>query len=393
MHYPIYYWLLLVAFFVELTRSSASQSTPPSSKEVLAEVETGLMSLFGFKKRPSNVDRSKVIIPPALLELYQKHMSGHRDTVAIAKPGLNTRNANTVRSFTHIESADDAKFPGHHKFRYKFDIKSIPKNEKLKAAEIVVHRDIIDRTPESDEIYQRIIVTDIIRPGIRGKSDPITRIIDSKLVDVTQNSSISLDVFPVIQRWKDFPKSNYGLVISVYRVGGIKEKSKKKLLKHVRLRRDVGESDENWSIKEPVLFTYTDDGKYGDVTGEEILEKRVKRAARKGKRRKEQEPCKRYPMFVDFKEVGWESWIVAPPGYDAYYCHGECNYPLAEHMNTTNHAIIQTIVNSVNPSSVPKACCVPTALNSISMLYLDDDDKKVVLKNYKEMTVVGCGCR
>lgn len=91
-------------------------------------------------------------------------------------------------------------------------------------------------------------------------------------------------------------------------------------------------------------------------------------------------------------QVGWSDWIVAPAGYDAYYCGGECNFPLAEHLNTTNHAIIQTLVHSTNPSAVPKPCCVPTQLQAISMLYVDDENK-VVLKNYREMTVVGCGCR
>ena len=45
-------------------------------------------------------------------------------------------------------------------------------------------------------------------------------------------------------------------------------------------------------------------------------------------------------------------WIVAPPGYDAFQCRGECIFPLADHLNATNHAIVQTMVNSMNPSAV-----------------------------------------
>jgi len=85
-------------------------------------------------------------------------------------------------------------------------------------------------------------------------------------------------------------------------------------------------------------------------------------------------------------------WIVAPDGYNAYYCQGDCNFPLAHHLNSTNHAIVQTLVNSVDPTAVPKACCVPTELSAISMLYLDEWDK-VVLKNYQDMVVEACGCR
>ena len=91
-------------------------------------------------------------------------------------------------------------------------------------------------------------------------------------------------------------------------------------------------------------------------------------------------------------QVGWNDWIVAPPHYDAHYCHGECPFPLADNLNATNHAIVQTLVNSVNPSAVPRACCVPTELSPISMLYLDEYEK-VVLKNYENMVVEGCGCR
>ena len=101
--------------------------------------------------------------------------------------------------------------------------------------------------------------------------------------------------------------------------------------------------------------------------------------------------CRRHPLYVDFKDVGWNKWIVAPSGYDAFFCLGECRFPLADHMNSSSHAMVQTLVNSVN-GAVPKACCVPTALSPIAMLYLDQHDR-VVLKNYQDMVVEGCGCR
>jgi len=116
---------------------------------------------------------------------------------------------------------------------------------------------------------------------------------------------------------------------------------------------------------------------------------RNKSRSRKHRRRLD---CVRHTMYVDFMEVGWHDWIVAPPGYAANFCSGECNFPLSEHMNGTNHAIVQTLVNSVNPSAVPRACCIPTELSPISMLYLDEYEK-VILKNYEDMVVESCGCR
>ena len=204
--------------------------------------------------------------------------------------------------------------------------------------------------------------------------------------------------------------------------------------RHVRLRRGVGEGGEGrWRAERPLLVTYTDDGRSSVASSpspspspsrsrraarssaDRKRERRERRRKgregkprrggnrgrnRKKKRKKKQRKtkkgdknmCRRHPLYVDFKDVGWKDWIVAPDGYNAYYCQGDCNFPLAHHLNSTNHAIVQTLVNSVDPTAVPKACCVPTDLSAISMLYLDEWGK-VVLKNYQDMVVEACGCR
>lgn len=102
--------------------------------------------------------------------------------------------------------------------------------------------------------------------------------------------------------------------------------------------------------------------------------------------------CQRYPLYVDFRDVGFNDWIQAPQGYDAFYCHGECTFPLANHMNATNHAVMQTLMSSVNPVVVPRPCCVPTKLRAQTLLYVDDEGKLVV-KTYPDMAVDECGCR
>ena len=58
------------------------------------------------------------------------------------------------------------------------------------------------------------------------------------------------------------------------------------------------------------------------------------------------------PSRVSFQDLGWEEWIIAPDDYQAFYCHGECSFPLNTHMNATNHAIVQTLVHLMNPSTV-----------------------------------------
>lgn len=41
-----------------------------------------------------------------------------------------------------------------------------------------------------------------------------------------------------------------------------------------------------------------------------------------------------------------QDWVLAPTGYSAYYCDGECFYPLGACMNATNHALIQQVVST-----------------------------------------------
>ncbi|XP_054643819.1 protein DVR-1 [Dunckerocampus dactyliophorus] len=102
--------------------------------------------------------------------------------------------------------------------------------------------------------------------------------------------------------------------------------------------------------------------------------------------------CKARRLYIDFKDVGWQDWIIAPQGYLANYCHGECPFPLSESLNGTNHAILQTLVHSLDPHGTPQPCCVPIRFSPVSMLYYDNNDN-VVLRHYQDMVVDECGCR
>ncbi|KAG8513356.1 Bone morphogenetic protein 7 [Galemys pyrenaicus] len=105
----------------------------------------------------------------------------------------------------------------------------------------------------------------------------------------------------------------------------------------------------------------------------------------------QRQACKKHELYVSFRDLGWQDWIIAPEGYAAYYCEGECAFPLNSYMNATNHAIVQTLVHFINPDTVPKPCCAPTQLNAISVLYFDDS-ANVILKKYRNMVVRACGC-
>ncbi|XP_040052048.2 bone morphogenetic protein 10 [Gasterosteus aculeatus] len=103
--------------------------------------------------------------------------------------------------------------------------------------------------------------------------------------------------------------------------------------------------------------------------------------------------CKKQSLYVEFKDIGWDSWILAPAGYDAFECTGMCSFPLTKHVTPTKHAIVQTLININSPQKAARACCVPTKLDPISLLYLDDTGVVTYKYKFEGMVVAECGCR
>ncbi|XP_066947738.1 bone morphogenetic protein 10-like [Macrobrachium rosenbergii] len=111
-----------------------------------------------------------------------------------------------------------------------------------------------------------------------------------------------------------------------------------------------------------------------------------------GRKRRLKNSCKRKPLKVDFKDIGWDKWIIAPPSYEAYQCSGKCFYPLASHLSPTKHAVVQNLVHSLHPDRASRACCVPTKLGPISLLYVENGTPTYEY-SYNDMVVLECGCR
>lgn len=68
--------------------------------QTLVQIEKNLLSLFGFEKRPK-VDRSKIVIPEAMKQLYAQIMGHELDSLDVPKADLHNKDANTIRSYTH----------------------------------------------------------------------------------------------------------------------------------------------------------------------------------------------------------------------------------------------------------------------------------------------------
>ncbi|KAM9774473.1 inhibin subunit beta Aa [Syngnathus typhle] len=104
--------------------------------------------------------------------------------------------------------------------------------------------------------------------------------------------------------------------------------------------------------------------------------------------------CKRH-FYVNFKDIGWNDWIIAPGGYHANYCEGECPLHVASitgsalsfHSNVISHYRMR----GYSPFQNLRSCCVPTRLRAMSMLYYNEEHK-IIKKDIHNMIVDECGC-
>ena len=77
----------------------------------------------------------------------------------------------------------------------------------------------------------------------------------------------------------------------------------------------------------------------------------------------------------------------------AYECTGRCYHPISDHLSPTRHAIIQTMLHAAHKKKASPVCCVPTRLDPISILYIDDKQTVTYKYKYEGMIVAECGCR
>ncbi|XP_014857401.1 PREDICTED: bone morphogenetic protein 2 [Poecilia mexicana] len=386
--------------------NESGKQSPERSESFLNEFELRLLNMFGLGRRPT--PSKHAVVPQYMVDLYHMHSAnGDHSTKRPKSMGKHAERAaskaNTIRSFHHEESMEAlASLKSKTTQQFYFNLTSIPKEELITSAELRIYRDqVIGAAPPKNSSstsgalaggLHRINIYEIFGVPIGSNStEPLVRLLDTRLVQDSLSRWESFDVSPAVSEWTSGNGQNHGFMVEVLHpeptdkdAGHFRRRNG-----HVRVSRSLHQDQDSWPQARPLLVTYGHDGR-----GDSVLHTRGKRqAAVRKQRRKHQSKasCKRHTLYVDFSDVQWNEWIVAPPGYHAYYCHGECPFPLPDHLNATNHAIVQTLVNSVN-SNIPRACCVPTELSPISLLYLDEYEK-VILKNYQDMVVEGCGCR
>ncbi|XP_008049210.1 bone morphogenetic protein 10 [Carlito syrichta] len=350
-------------------------------------------------------DSAKVDPPEYMLELYNK----------FATDRTSMPSANIIRSFKNEDLfSQPASFNGLRKYPLLFNV-SIPHHEEVIMAELrlytLVQRDLMIY----DGVDRKITIFEVLENREDNEGDRNMLILVSGEIYGINSEWETFDVTDAIRRWQKTGSSTHQLEVHIEsRHGEVEDASRGRLEidtsaqnKHNPLL--IVFSDDQSSVKEQKeelnemmaheqLLELNNLGldELSSGPGEEaLLQMRsniIYDSTARIRRNAKGNYCKRTPLYIDFKEIGWDSWIIAPPGYEAYECRGVCNYPLAEHLTPTKHAIIQALVHLKNSQKASKACCVPTKLEPISILYLDKGVVTYKFK-YEGMAVSECGCR
>ncbi|KAM4631458.1 bone morphogenetic protein 8A [Polymixia lowei] len=310
-------------------------------------------------------------------------------TLSTHTPPLGTvvSEADTVMSFVNlVEQERDLLQPRPYWKEFRFDLTPLPQGETVTAAEFRIYKTLTMGQRANRTLH--ISVYEIQRDSRH--REPELVLLDMQSVPAGQEGWLAFDVTSASNRWLLHPRSNLGIRLYVET-----EEDRSLSAGWIGL---VGRRGPR--SKQPFMVTFF------RASQAPCRPPRALKPPRKKKVRYDlpvpsipdpshtnsgRQACKKHELYVSFSDLGWKDWVLAPTGYSAYYCDGECLYPLGSCMNATNHALIQQVVHLLKPHEVPKACCAPTKLSPISVLFYDDNNN-VILKKHRNMVVKTCGC-
>ncbi|XP_021573058.1 bone morphogenetic protein 6 [Carlito syrichta] len=279
----------------------------------------------------------------------------------------------------------------HHK-EFKFNLSQIPEGEAVTAAEFRIYKDCVVGSFKNQTFL--ISIYQVLQEHQHRDSDLF--LLDTRVVWASEEGWLEFDITATSNLWVVTPQHNMGLQLSVVTRDGL----------HIHPRAAGLVGRDGPYDKQPFMVAFFKVSEVHVRTTRSASGRRRQQSRNRSTQSQDvsrvssasdynsselKTACRKHELYVSFQDLGWQDWIIAPKGYAANYCDGECSFPLNAHMNATNHAIVQTLVHLMNPEYVPKPCCAPTKLNAISVLYFDDNSN-VILKKYRNMVVRACGC-
>ncbi|XP_029452744.1 growth/differentiation factor 7 [Rhinatrema bivittatum] len=371
---------------------------------------------------PGRRDASRRSAAAAAVVPHEYMLSLYKSLAKLEQRGLNgslvrgRKRANAVTSF--VDQGKDESLAESAGQRYLFDISSLLEMDEVVGAELRIlrkHAENISLLLSQEGTLHRLLLYTCPSEGEQA------RLLDARPADVLDGELSEWEVFDVrefVRKQKEKANAEKLLCFRLRVVSGASERPlqpahvgfgrhqrqpqekallvasthsrrKENLFKEIRAKiKSLGRRrfpDPPDSAQEP----------HAQRRRRRRRRRRTPMAARAGGRgqgKKARTRCSRKTLHVNFKELGWDDWIIAPLDYEAHHCEGLCDFPLRSHLEPTNHAIIQTLMNSMDPESTPPSCCVPSKLSPISILYIDAGNN-VVYKQYEDMVVETCGCR
>uniref|UniRef100_A0A3Q3W7J5 TGF-beta family profile domain-containing protein n=1 Tax=Mola mola TaxID=94237 RepID=A0A3Q3W7J5_MOLML len=362
------------------------------------EIQREILSILGLPHRPRPFSPGKQAssAPLFMLDLAPYRAApllGHSPALTSAHDTTFLNDADMVMSFVNLVEKDkDFSHQRRHYKEFRFDLTQIPDGEAVTAAEFRIYKD--RSHSRYDNVTLKVSIYQVIKEY--QNKDAETFLLDSKKVQACNGGWLVFDITATSNHWVMNPQQNLGLQLCVETVDGRSI--------NIKSAGIVGRNGPQ--SKQPFLVAFfkasgvllrsvraAGGKKKNHNRNKSSNQQESSRALKPGdyNTSEQKQACKKHELYVSFRDLGWQDWIIAPEGYAAFYCDGECSFPLNAHMNATNHAIVQTLVHLMFPDNVPKPCCAPTKLNAISVLYFDDSSN-VILKKYRNMVVRSCGC-
>lgn len=372
------------------------------------EMQKEILSILGLNHRPRpHLNSGKYNSAPLfMLDLYnsmsteeKSDVDQYRSLFTTTRPALASHHdteflhdADMVMSFVNlVENDRELSLQRRHHKEFKFNLSQIPEGEAITAAEFRIYKECVTSAFRNETFL--LSVFQVV--GEHPDRDADLFLLESRRLWGAEQGWLEFDITATSNLWVMSPHHNLGLQISVETSSGRSISPK-----------DAGLVSRDGALeRQPFMVAFF-----------KVSEVRIRTSRSTGKQRQrnrnrssspqeaskgpahtdynssdQKTACRKHDLYVSFRELSWQDWIIAPEGYAANYCDGECSFPLNAHMNATNHAIVQTLVHLMNPENVPKPCCAPTKLHAISVLYYDDNSN-VILKKYRNMVVRSCGC-
>nr|XP_004658090.1 growth/differentiation factor 2 [Jaculus jaculus] len=376
-------------------------------KMFLENMKVDFLRSLNLSNVPSQ-DRTRAEPPQYMIDLYNRFTSDKSATPA----------SNIVRSFRvedAVSTAATEDFP-FQKHILLFNI-SIPRHEQITRAELRLYVSCQNHLDSFHGLDGNMVIYDVLDGGdVRNSASRSKSFLVSH--NIQDEGWETLDVSSAVKRWvradSTTSKNKLEVTVESHRKGcdtldisvppGSKnlpffvvfsnDRSNGTKETRLELREMIGHEQET-TFGRTSKNAYQEAGEGPDEEEEgdghtaaagPLLARR-KRSAGAGSH------CQKTSLRVNFEDIGWDSWIIAPKEYDAYECTGGCFFPLADDVTPTKHAIVQTLVHLKFPTKVGKACCVPTKLSPISILYKDDMGVPTLKYHYEGMSVAECGCR